>query len=350
MSEKMRPFLSVIMPIYNGERYLTQAIESVLNQECKDLELILVNDGSKDNSEVICRLYESQDERVTYYKKENTGVSDTRNFGIYQAKGRYIAFLDCDDIWDIKYYDACLNKILQEEDYDVLAFSTCFSDMNNNISEYINIYSEVMVDPKDKAVDKYYHSFCSFLFRKKFLKENALAFNTSLKYGEDELFRSQCLYLAHQIYAEDKISFYYRNNAYSSTKVNRNIKLFAKQKLDVYFQLKEFFFEQYCKAGEEKTVKNAITARYFAEAIFYLCQIGYGWSAIKRLCESEDIHSIYNNSNQLFNLYHVQKNILKSYIEAPFAFYVKQRLHGMWYYPAVQVKHFFMKIKKGRRN
>ncbi len=93
------PVVSVIIPVYNAERYIEQTIRSVLHQTWQDLEIIVLNDGSKDSSgEIILRL-QKEDERIVYIPKENSGVSDTRNIGISKAGGKYLAFLDADDLW-----------------------------------------------------------------------------------------------------------------------------------------------------------------------------------------------------------------------------------------------------------
>lgn len=338
--------LSVIVPAYNCEETISQTLDSILSQKSKDLEIIIVNDGSTDNTEKICLEYCSKNPNVKYFKKSNSGVSETRNLGIEKSVGEYIAFLDSDDVWDLKYYDDDLCNRLKTSEYDILVFSSCFSDMNLNIVEYVGVKDEILVSQKDKAVDRYYHSFCSFIFKTKFLKSNNLCFNSNLRYGEDELFRSQCLYLANKILAQDKLSFYYRNNVNSATKMNRKQKLFAKQKLKAYYLMKEFFFEQYERNSEELFIKNSRTVSYFAHAIRLLSEIGYGYGKIKKICTEENICLLYENIGKYYDLYYVDRDILKNYIESPFTFYFKNRFHGLWFYSAVGFKHWLMRLKK----
>lgn len=95
----MNRLVSVIVPLYNGEKFISQTIESVLNQTYSDLELIIVNDGSTDSSGVIVEKYRARDPRISVITKSNSGVSDTRNIGLSKAKGDLIAFLDADDVW-----------------------------------------------------------------------------------------------------------------------------------------------------------------------------------------------------------------------------------------------------------
>lgn len=96
----MEPLLSIIVPIYNVEQYLERCIESIINQTYKNLEIILVDDGSKDNSGTIADTYASKDNRIKVIHKENGGLSDARNHGLDQAKGKYIIFIDSDDFID----------------------------------------------------------------------------------------------------------------------------------------------------------------------------------------------------------------------------------------------------------
>ncbi|MBO5461462.1 MAG: glycosyltransferase family 2 protein, partial [Ruminococcus sp.] len=93
----MNPTVSIIVPVYNAEEYLRRCVDSILTQEYTDFELILVDDGSKDNSPSICDEYAKNDSRVHVIHKENTGVSDTRNLAISMACGTYLQFLDSDD-------------------------------------------------------------------------------------------------------------------------------------------------------------------------------------------------------------------------------------------------------------
>ena len=99
------PKISVILPVYNVEKYLRQCLDSVINQTYKNLEIILVNDGSTDNSGKICEEYALNDERIKVIHKENGGISSARNAAIDIAKGQYITFIDSDDDVELDYID-----------------------------------------------------------------------------------------------------------------------------------------------------------------------------------------------------------------------------------------------------
>ena len=95
--------ISIIVPIYNVEKYLERCINSLINQTYKNIEIILVNDGSTDNSLIICEKYKNIDSRIILVNKENGGLSDARNVGIDNSSGNYITFIDSDDYIDDDY-------------------------------------------------------------------------------------------------------------------------------------------------------------------------------------------------------------------------------------------------------
>jgi len=100
-----KPMVSIIIPAYNAGRFISETIESVLLQSFTNWELIIVNDGSKDNTGEIISKYAAADKRISIITKENSGVSDTRNKGIEKSKGEMLAFLDADDIWEANFLE-----------------------------------------------------------------------------------------------------------------------------------------------------------------------------------------------------------------------------------------------------
>lgn len=130
----MKPLISVIIPVYNVELYLRRCLDSVINQTYKKLEIIVVNDGSTDDSLNICKEYEQKDKRVILIDQKNGGLSDARNKGINVAKGEYIAFLDSDDFYDLNLFNDFAKKFKNIK-CDIFIFKAlkCF-DLSNNIS------------------------------------------------------------------------------------------------------------------------------------------------------------------------------------------------------------------------
>lgn len=128
--------ITVIIPIYNVEKYLEKCINSVLNQTYKDLEIILINDGSTDNCKMICEKYKNKDERIIFIDKENEGLSTSRNRGLEIATGEYIAFLDSDDWIDKDMYEMLIN-LAEKYNVDIVecGYRNVYDDFNleNNL-------------------------------------------------------------------------------------------------------------------------------------------------------------------------------------------------------------------------
>ncbi len=114
----IRPEISIIVPVYNVEKYIKKCIENILNQVYTDFELVIIDDESTDNSCLICDSYAQKDNRIKIYKKNHTGVADTRNYGINVAEGKYITFIDSDD-YVSKDYLKILHDLITEHGADI---------------------------------------------------------------------------------------------------------------------------------------------------------------------------------------------------------------------------------------
>lgn len=130
------PKLSIIVPVYNVEKYLCKCIDSILNQTFKDFELILVDDGSTDRCGVICDDYAKKDYRVKVIHKKNGGLSSARNTGLDVAKGQYIGFVDSDDYIDIRMYEIMLNHSIEHES-DIVICDFRYVKEDDNIEKSI---------------------------------------------------------------------------------------------------------------------------------------------------------------------------------------------------------------------
>lgn len=131
-----QPKVSVIIPVYNVEQYLSRCLDSVISQNFNDMEIICINDGSKDASLRILEEYAGKDSRIVIIDKKNAGVSAARNDGIAAAKGEYLAFLDGDDFWEAD----CLAKIYQEAEHnhsDIVIFAHNLWEMIKRLSGII---------------------------------------------------------------------------------------------------------------------------------------------------------------------------------------------------------------------
>ena len=122
-----KELISIIVPVYNAEKYLQKCLDSILEQTYQNLEIIIVNDGSTDNSGQICHEYEQKDSRIIYMEKENGGVSDTRNTGLDRMTGSYVTFVDSDDWLEPNYVQFLYEKLIEHQADIVVGNYTRFS-------------------------------------------------------------------------------------------------------------------------------------------------------------------------------------------------------------------------------
>lgn len=149
------PKISIIVPVYNVEGYLNNCIDSILNQTFKDFELILVNDGSTDNSLKICKYYKNIDNRICIINKENGGLSSARNAGLDIAKGEYIGFVDSDDYIHPQMYELLYNQIMKNDaDISMCEFKRVSEFKKMELSDKVILNQEVEILNNEEAVFK----------------------------------------------------------------------------------------------------------------------------------------------------------------------------------------------------
>ena len=184
----MNPLVSIIVPVYNVEKYINRCLDSIINQTYKNLELILIDDGSTDNSGKICDEYSKVDRRIIVKHNTNKGVSYTRNCGINLASGEYLLFIDSDDYVDLNYVENLLKPIILE-DYDLVVCNInhiFYNDIKNNIvntkllsqNYYDDLYilNILRITPVNK------------LFKTKIITAFNIKFIENLSYSEDCIF------------------------------------------------------------------------------------------------------------------------------------------------------------------
>lgn len=145
-----KPLISVIVPVYNAEKYLHRCMDSILNQTYKNLEIILIDDGSKDSSGTICDAYAAKDSRIKVIHQENSGVSAARNAGLDAAFGDYITFVDSDDYIELNLFDSCIAAIELYKP-DLIDWGINFVDCDGNLCR-----KEIHTQPKNKLLDRSY--------------------------------------------------------------------------------------------------------------------------------------------------------------------------------------------------
>lgn len=215
------PRLSVIVPVYNTEKYIRECIDSILNQTFTDFELILVDDGSVDQSGVICDEYSQVDDRIKVIHQNNGGVTVARKQGIKDAEGEYISFIDSDD-WiepdmyrnmlfeaDVNGADMIICDMLAEKQMDsTVIHSSSLNGLFNAEELNRQIYSNMLFDYSKNAPGLSLN-LCNKLFRSTLVKPVFAEFPNDVTYGEDALGSLMCILRARSIYIMKNSAFYH---------------------------------------------------------------------------------------------------------------------------------------------
>jgi glycosyltransferase involved in cell wall biosynthesis len=216
------PFFSLIVPVYNTEKYIEQCLNSILTQDYLNYELIIVDDGSTDNSGLICDSYAKKDSRIIIKHQLNGGLSAARNSGLKIAKGEYIWFIDSDD-W-IK--ENCLSFIINElknDGVEMLGFSmTDYFESSNSFSDPF-LQKNISVTNGNEYIKlngMFYSPACSYIYKLSFLRSNQILFKERLIH-EDDYFNLICFSKIKKIKKIPFGLYYYRRreNSISSSKV-----------------------------------------------------------------------------------------------------------------------------------
>lgn len=194
----MELMISIIIPAYNAERFIKESITSVLNQTYQDFEIIVIDDGSSDRTENICKKIIKADSRVHYYRKKNEGVSSARNKGLELAKGKYIMFLDSDDMLTSNALLVLLKEIKKGK-YDAVYGKHAYYYGKRILERTIRVKSGEYIysDLKQKLLDDgtmtgmLFGSVCGVLYRKEIISNSSLLFNLLMSVNEDGFFNLQ---------------------------------------------------------------------------------------------------------------------------------------------------------------
>lgn len=244
----MRPFFSIITPIYNSEKYIEKGVKSVIAQSFKNFELILIDDGSPDNSGQICDMYAKKDSRIKVIHKQNGGVSSARNSGLNIANGEYVLFLDSDDYFAGEALELCY-RLIEKNKLDILQFSLIGvnEDGSQNIKRNsIKNDTEVLASYDYIKNQNYLVCAGGSCIKRSIIETNKIRFCKEIKLAEDQLFILTAIMHAQRIQFCHKGLYYYLNNVDSSSNNSKTedikksifeINHFVKK----YPQLKEHF-------------------------------------------------------------------------------------------------------------
>ena len=270
-----KPLVSIIVPIYNMEIYLDECLESVRNQSYKNIEVVLIDDGSIDKSNKICRKYVDLDSRFRFYKKENSGLPAALNTGLSIAKGSWIMFIDPDDKVECNIVErlmdsstdkidiiCCCCKVRIKDGMDVDHFFS-ESRLFSSFEDKKTLYCQLM-DFKYEHPGKRYSGIGVYwgkLYRRRLLKNNSLLFDETLKRMQDIVFNMYAFFYANEVRYIDETLYVYRAdhisgflsdyadcmvNIYSSLQIARekafiNLHLFESEYLNSYYYQEAIF-------------------------------------------------------------------------------------------------------------
>lgn len=273
------PKVSIIVPIYNVEKYLERCINSLIGQTLDDIQIILVNDGSTDSSGKIAKEYAiKHQDKIMYLEKENGGLSDARNYGLPYATGEYIAFLDSDDYIDKEAYKAMYDKAKQENaDYLECDF----------IWEYTNkLKEDKRVDYKNKKEMLAFVRVVAWnkLIKREVIEKNKLEFPKGLRY-EDVEFTYKLIPHLNKVSYIDKCFIHYtqRENSIANVQNARTSEIFTILDNVISYYKENEFYKEY----EDELEYNY--ARYL------LC------SSLKRICKIQDKETRTRLINETWN-------------------------------------------------
>lgn len=271
----MENLVSIIIPCYNAEKYIIRALDSISNQTFKNLEVICIDDGSKDNTIQVIREYMKQDKiNIKLVSTENRGVSSARNTGIEMAAGKYVMFLDADDVYEdilVEY----LITLVEKKNVDT-AYTYWCSKRENMNNEKFEIKSTNQLDMmRHFMYRKTPVSFVNFIYRKSILEDYHIRFEKEIRYGEDNLFFWK--YLCHiesGSYIDAPMYWYFQNEASALHNPSWDITqaVAAIEKAEAYMEKNSFQyvdeFKEYMPARTKFSIAKEF-AKYGQKENFY---------------------------------------------------------------------------------
>ena len=245
----MNALISIIVPVYNQEKYLSRCLDSILNQTYKNLEIVCVDDKSTDGSTEIIKHYVQKDSRIVYYRNTGKGVSSARNYGIERANGEYIGFVDSDDFIQPQMYEFML-RAMQENDCEMVACgyervdgtnyrSFDYSARECRTSEFVDMYNFDKIIKNEMILS----SACTKLIKKDFLQKYGRFGNYTV--GEDTVFCAGLWVHSKKAILVDLPLYGYYNNPKSvlHKKIDRNKIDLMKARLDAYRIYRDYDIE-----------------------------------------------------------------------------------------------------------
>ena len=243
------PILSIIIPVYNVEKYIDECLDSITRQTFNDMEIICINDGSTDSSAEILSKWQKKDSRIIVSQQINKGPSAARNNGIDIASGKYITFVDSDDILSLEMYSIMMEQAIKDN-LDIIGCSfTTFP--NGEIRNFALTTNKVTNCKTLISSSKELHStndLCytwRYIIKKTILDNNNIVFNEKIKYGEDMIFMIDTIFNCNKILLIDNPLYFYRVNNKDSI-MHKKYKADLDTALQLLVKEKKKLVEKYC--------------------------------------------------------------------------------------------------------
>ncbi len=310
--------VSIIVPIYNAEKCIRRCIESIINQEYTDFELILCNDGSKDSSGAICDEYAAKDSRIKVLHKENSGVSHTRNQGIKMACGTYIQFLDADD-WITVDATKLLVRAMKENDCDMV-ISDFYRVIGERLSHKGDIDEEGVISREKYAkhmmenpADFYYGVLWNKLYKREIIEEYELQMDENVSWCEDFLFNMEYLLHTEKIAVLPVPIYYYVKTEGSLASQGMSISKTIKMKISVFEYYNDFYKHVYEEEDYEK--RRLGVYRFLVDTATDGFVAPSFLPGIKKLGKERSV-TYENMPNNIFSVHYHQRKLLEQYLEA----------------------------------
>lgn len=249
--------ISIIVPIYNAQKTLERCIDSILKQDYSDFELLLINDGSKDESGKICDAYAEQDSRVRVIHKENSGVSASRNLALKEAKGEYLQFLDADD-WITPNATRLLVESLEQNCCDMV-IADFYRVIGERLSHKGSIDEDGVLSREEFAnlmmenpADFYYGVLWNKLYKKSIIEKNSLCMNPKISWCEDFMFNLEYIRHCENIFVLQVPIYYYVKTKGSLVSQSMSLAKTIKTKMMVFEYYTDFYKQVLTEEEYEK--------------------------------------------------------------------------------------------------
>lgn len=293
--------VSIIIPVYNVAQYLDDCLNSIIRQTYKNLEIIIIDDGSTDDSLEICRSFAAKDKRLTVIHQENAGVSAARNAGLSIMTGNYVLFIDSDDRIEQNMVESFIEILDENSKIDaVFCGYKEFDDETGTIIKEVVPNQSKLVD-RDKGVAEIFGEYSTMLWNKMFrcsIIDKSDLFDVTLKIGEDELWMVDVLKKANNIMLIGTPLYYYRSRAEGASKGQ----VFSEAKMTDYESQKKVLKSINEYSSEALTLYAQQRLYYTGQDIMKLAYYGGYFDVYEKINrEIEDVRKIWykNHTNKL---------------------------------------------------